>query len=197
MKKIFPTIVLSALLISTISCKEATDKNEVQTNAEDKIENSYDFKSSFTQVFENARAYTLEVAEAMPAEDYNFRATDSVRTFGEQMAHIGMSSQFILVKLIKGEELPESEITEEQIGASKEQTIALLNNSFDTIIASLNEMDEKTLNENFVIFFLPEKPSYTKHEGFVFLRDHITHHRGQAIVYLREKGHKAPQYRAF
>lgn len=162
-------------------------------NAQD----SYDFKTSFISVLENAKTYTLEVAEAMPAEDYTFKATDSVRTFGEQMAHIGMSSMFIVTKLLKGEDLPESKITEQEVGASKEKTIEMLNMSFDHAISSLKEMSDEELQETFVLFFRPEKPEYTKLEGFIFLRDHITHHRGQAIVYLRMKGQKAPQFRAF
>ena len=160
-------------------------------------QNSYDFKTSFISVLENAKAYTLEVAEVMPAEDYTFRTTDSVRTFGEQMAHIGMSSMFIVTKLLKGEDLPESDVTEQMIGASKEKTIELLNMSFDTVITSLKEMDDAELQETFVLFFRPEKPENTKLEGFIFLRDHISHHRGQAIVYLRMKGQKAPRFRAF
>jgi len=163
------------------------------TNAQD----SYDFKTSFITVLENAKAYTIEVAETMPAENYTFKATDSVRTFGEQMAHIGMSSMFITTKLIKGEEMPESKVTEQEIGASKEKAIELLNMSFDHVIATLRDMDDKELQEKFVLFFRPEKPEYTKLEGFMFLRDHITHHRGQALVYLRMKGQKAPQFRAF
>ncbi|MFK5880092.1 MAG: DinB family protein [Flavobacteriaceae bacterium] len=163
------------------------------TNAQD----SYDFKTSFISVLENAKSYTIEVAEAMPAEDYTFKATDSVRTFGEQMAHIGMSSMFIVTKLLKGEDVPESKVTEQEIGASKEKTIELLNMSFDNAIASLKEMNDEDLQETFILFFRPEKPEYTKLEGFIFLRDHITHHRGQAIIYLRMKGQKAPQFRAF
>jgi len=53
------------------------------------------------------------------------------------------------------------------------------------------------LSEKIIIDFIPGKPEFTKQEGFYFLRDHISHHRGQAIVYLRAKGQKAPQYRAF
>lgn len=177
------TILFFAAIILTVAT----------TNAQE----SYDFKTSFITVLENAKAYTLDVAEAMPAEDYTFKVTDSVRTFGEQMAHIGMSSMFVTTKLIKGEELPESKVTEQEVGVSKEKTIALLNMSFDSIIASLKEMSDAELQEKFVLFFRPEKPEYTKLEGFMFLRDHISHHRGQAIMYLRMKGQKAPQFRAF
>lgn len=156
-----------------------------------------DFKASVVSILKNSKAYTLQVAETMPAEDYSFKTADSVKTFGEQMAHLAMSSMFIHKKLILGEELPESEMTEESIGASKEQTIEVINMAFDSIIASLEEMSHEQLHEKFSVFFLPEKPEFTKIEGFLFIRDHVTHHRGQAIVYLRIKGHKAPQYRAF
>ncbi|OIQ36154.1 MAG: hypothetical protein BM563_11310 [Bacteroidetes bacterium MedPE-SWsnd-G1] len=157
----------------------------------------FDFKTSVVSILKNAKTYTIEVAEAMPAEDYTFKTADSVKTFGEQMAHIAMSSMFIHKKLILGEELPQSEMTEASIGASKEQTIKMLNMSFDAMISSLEGMSHEELHEKFSVFFLPEKPEFTKIEGFLFIRDHVTHHRGQAIVYLRVKGHKAPDYRAF
>jgi len=32
--------------------------------------------------------------------------------------------------------------------------------------------------------FSPEKPEYTKEEGFYFLKDHGTHKKDQAIIYL-------------
>ena len=195
MKNSILTFLLTCLFITTSFENYANNYSE--NLIIEPTSGSFDFIASFSKVLKNAKAYTLEVAEAMPAEDYNFKTADSVRTFGEQLAHIGMSSTFILTKLIKGEELPESDVTEETIGASKEKTIALLTMAFDNLIATLESMDSAQLEEKFVVIFLPEKPEFTKMEGFIFLRDHITHHRGQAIVYLRAKGHKAPRYRSF
>lgn len=188
MKKTILSIALFALLFTPVFSVASTNLSGGH---------EFSFKTSFLKVLESSKAYTLEVAEAMPAEDYNFKTADSVKTFGEQLAHIGMSSTFILTKLIKGEELPESDMTEEMIGASKEQTIGLLTMAYDNMIATLNNMTEEEIYETFTVFFAPDKPEMTKMEGFIFLRDHITHHRGQAIVYLRAKGHEAPRYRAF
>ena len=187
MKKTFLFFGIIAILIFVSSCKQ-----EVSTQ-----EKKIDFKKTFTKVLENAKAYTLEVAEAMPEEEYTFKVSDSVRTFGEQVAHIGISSQFILGKFIKGEIPSEEQKNEQEVGASKEETLKLLNHVFDDAILTLKNIDENSLNEKFIIDFIPGKPEFTKQEGFYFLRDHITHHRGQAIVYLRAKGKKAPQYRAF
>lgn len=159
------------------------------------------FHDSFVQTLKNAKAYTLEVAESMPAEDYSFRPTDSVRSFGEQMAHIGLSTGFMNTMFIKGEKIEfdpaEGAKMEKMTGASKEETLKVINSSFDDLIATLDGMSDKDLQATFVFGFAPNKPELTKEQGFLFIRDHITHHRGQAITTLRIKGHKAPNYRPF
>lgn len=159
------------------------------------------FNQDFSKVLLHAKEYTIQVAEAMPAENYNYKPTDSVRTFGEQMAHIGMSTSMILHKFIKGEDMKmdmeEGAKLEKSVGASKEETIKLLNSAFDDAINSLKKMNQSELDETFVFIFSPDKPEFSNQQGFLFLRDHITHHRGQAIIYLRMKGIKAPGYRAF
>ncbi len=187
MRKILLFFTIASLLLVTISCKK-------EITVEEK---AFDFKKSFVKILINAKKYTIEVAEAMPEEEYSYKVSDSIRTFGEQVAHIGLSSQFILEKFIKGENPNEDQKSEQEIGASKEETILILNVMFDDAIETLKNIDENSLSEKIVIDFIPGKPEFTKQEGFYFLRDHISHHRGQAIVYLRAKGHKAPQYRAF
>ena len=88
-----------------------------------KIENQpkEKFNQTFAQVLEHAKEYTLEVANEMPAEKYTYRPSDSVRSFGEQMAHIGMWTKFIFKVFVKGEELKfdpaETAKKEKQIGA--------------------------------------------------------------------------------
>ena len=159
------------------------------------------FKSSFTETLKNAKAYTLEVAEKMPAEDYTFRPHDSVRTFGEQLAHISMSSSLLNKMFIKGEKVEfdpaEGEKMMKMVGASKDETIKVINESFDEVIATIESMSDEDLQTTFVFGFAPNKPELTKEQGFLFIRDHITHHRAQAITYLRMKDHDAPQYRPF
>jgi len=41
------------------------------------------------QKWQNAAAYTLRVARAMPFEKFDFKPVDEERTFGEQLDHIG------------------------------------------------------------------------------------------------------------
>lgn len=160
-----------------------------------------DFNKSFAETLKNAKAYTLEVAEKMPAEDYTFRPHDSVRTFGEQLAHIGMSTQFLHSMFIKGEQMEfdpaEAAKMEKEVGASKEAVIQHINQSFDDAIATLEAMSSDDLAKTFVVPFIPGEPELTKEQGYLFIRDHITHHRAQAVTYLRIQGHVPPQYRPF
>ena len=159
------------------------------------------FHDSFTATLKSAKAYTLEVAEKMPAEDYTFKPHDSVRTFGEQMAHIALSSKLLNTMFIKGEKVDfnpaEAAKLEKSIGASKEACLELINSNFDEIITTIEGMSDEELQATFVFGFAPDKPELTKEQGFLFIRDHVTHHRGQAITTLRIKGHDAPSYRPF
>lgn len=193
MKKSFIYFILGLLTVSSIAFVKIDNTIITENN----------FADSFSTLLLHAKEYTLEVAEAMPEDGYSFRPSDSVRSFGEQLAHIGMSSTFLLNTFIKGEEANFDPVVmeklEKELGASKSEIIKLLNESFDDVIATLKEMDNQSLDSTFVLFFDPSKPEYTKEQGFQFIRDHITHHRGQAIVSLRMKvnNKKAPRYRPF
>ena len=91
----------------------------------------------------------------MPAEKYTFKPTDSVRSFGEQMAHIGMSTQFILGVFIKGEELKfdpaETAKMEKQIGASKEECIETMEAAFDEVISTLGLSQQTLLQKKWMM----------------------------------------------
>ncbi|MCH7783804.1 MAG: DinB family protein [Bacteroidetes bacterium] len=191
MKKSFFYFILGLLIVSTIAFVKID--NTTSANS--------DFADSFSKILLHAKEYTLEVAEAMPEDGYTFRPTDSVRSFGEQMAHIGMSSKFILNTFIKDEKTDfdpaASEKLEKELGMSKTEVVKLLNEAFDNVIEMLKSMDNESLDSTFVLFLDPSNPEFTKKQAFLFIRDHVTHHRGQAIVSLRMKGEKAPSYRAF
>jgi len=48
-----------------------------------------DFKAIFAKHWRMAKEFTLAVAEAMPAESYDFKPTPEQMTFGRLMTHIG------------------------------------------------------------------------------------------------------------
>ena len=193
MKKSIIYFMLGTLMVSTIAFIKV-DKKSTKINAAE----------SYLVALNGVKAYTLEIAEAMPADKYNFRPHDSVRSFGEQMAHIGMSSKFLMEMFIKGEPMPtDPEVfanigkMEKEMGNSKEACIKALTETFDSIIAMHEGMDAESLKETFIIPFDPNQPKFTKEKGFQFINEHIAHHRGQALVSLRMQGIKAPAYRLY
>ncbi|CAN5331389.1 hypothetical protein BH23BAC2_BH23BAC2_00360 [soil metagenome] len=59
------------------------------------------FKSEYPFVWSRSGAYTLEVAEAMPEEDYNYKPEGGSMSFREQLIHITQNLAFLSMK-IKG-----------------------------------------------------------------------------------------------
>ena len=160
-------------------------------------------RPTFHEFFEGTRSYTMELAEAMPADKYTFRPTDSVRSFGEQMAHIAMSSKMLLDVFIKGGSMPteegfkEADKIEQEMGKNKEACIKALEEAFEDIRTTYDSMTPEQLEETFVVPFDPNGASFNKHKGFEFVKDHLLHHRGQALVSLRMQGIPAPPYRLY
>ena len=73
---------------------------------------------------------------------------------------------------------------------TKEETIQLLVEGFDLVGTALKNTPTTVLNEK-VTFFAGEK---TKLQLLNLLQDHVSHHRGQLIVYLNLNNIEPPKY---
>lgn len=51
-------------------------------------------KSNLLKDWERAKAYTQDYMKAMPANKFSFRASDSVRTFAQQLLHLAEANMF-------------------------------------------------------------------------------------------------------
>lgn len=192
MKKSIIYFALGVLTMSTI----AFSKIESETTKTNNV------KASISGLLVS-KSYTLQIAEAMPADKYSFKPTDSVRSFGEQMAHIAMSSKFLVDLFVKGGAMPSQEDfaaaakMEKEMGASKEACIKALTEAYDMVAATYENMSDDQLAETFVVPFDPAQPSFAKEKAFQFIREHNAHHRGQALVALRMQGIKSPNYKLY
>jgi len=144
--------------------------------------------------WERAKAYTLEYMEAMPADKYDFKPTEEVRSFAQQMLHIA-DANYGLASAAIGMESPvdrgESEKSEDK---SRENVIKLVNDSYDFVIDHLKTMTQEQLNESTTVFGQFEMTRGTAlDKGF----EHQTHHRGQTTIYLRLAGVKPPNEKLF
>ena len=144
-------------------------------------------KGAFLQKWDNSKHYLVAIAELMPEEFYDFKPTERQRSFKEQLLHIKDNMDWLSATYFTSEEY-KREKTDPTI--SKEETITLLIEAFDVSLDVINKTSEEELQET-VEFFAGLK---SKLQILNLLQDHVTHHRGQLIVYLNLKNLEPPKY---
>lgn len=149
---------------------------------------------TITEEVRQSSAYTVECAAAMPEEKYSFRPVPEVRSFGQQMVHIAQANGSIMEWHVEGKKNPTwpySGDGKERV-ISKPDVIAQLNASYAYIQKGLSQITDGMLLDR----LKTEMGEFSRYWGLHLILDHATHHRGQAVVYLRLNGIKPPEYRA-
>lgn len=132
-------------------------------------------KTHILSTLDNSRNYTLAVADAMPENFYDFKPVKEVWTFNELMNHIAYGIQWWEANYIKK---TETKWNPPASKSSKQETIQHLEKCFEVLKATIQN---GKVNDEVV-------------KGFCATTDHITHHRGQAVLFLRLKGIVPPEY---
>lgn len=150
------------------------------------------FIKEYLERLENSKKYLILIAENMPEEKYDFKATQESMSFAENLMHIGWAMDWHSQSLMGGREARDwNTDTELKVNnKSKQEMISKINETFDKTIEFIS---------NFSISLLDERLDYfgsdrTKRQVLLLLADHITHHRGQMLVYMRLNGQKPPRY---
>lgn len=146
-------------------------------------------KDAFLEKWQNSRDYLLEVAEAMPQEKYNYKPTERQMTFGGQLLHIRANMLWLGTTYFTEKDFNRNALTANP-PQGKEAIIIALKDGFDMIYAFAKAFPEEQLSES-VTFFAGPKSRY---QILNLLQDHVTHHRGQLIVYLNMNEISPPTY---
>jgi uncharacterized damage-inducible protein DinB len=149
--------------------------------------------SEFVQDWKQSRQFTLEVANAMPAEFYSFKPNPEEMSFGEQMVHIAGSNIFRFHQ-ITGAKPPFDFDPAKPPAADKQSVLKLLDQSFDYVIGVLPQITTEQLQRR---WHVPSWQGRTDPDGRAMIMNmfvHTAHHRAQCEVYLRVKGIKPPLY---
>lgn len=132
-------------------------------------------KEQLLKTLETSREYTLRVAEAMPEDTFLFKPEGAGWNFSELLNHIAYSIYWWRDNVMLGNETawapPEPE-------TNKTDTIAYIKTAYDALRETLEQVP---VNDNTVY-------------GFFSTTDHITHHRGQAVSFLRCNAIIPPDY---
>ena len=153
------------------------------------------FIEDYLERFENSRKYLILVSEMMPEDTYNFKATPETLSFAENLLHIGYAIDWHSQSLLGGRESREwkTDTIYKVANKSKKEMIATIDKTFDETINFIKQFDTTLLNDELDYFGL----NRSKRQIFSLLADHITHHRGQMLVYLRLNGIVPPRYVLF
>ena len=153
--------------------------------------NSNVFGREISGIILHMKTYTLAIAGQMPEDKYDFKpiAVDTVRTFAEQLKHIAISIENQTNNILEGKTFNPVDVLQElnafeKRKMTKQEIIDRLSVSFDKLSAKLASMTDEDFDKKYSLPFSRSGPQSYRVLS-MFIRDHITHHRAQALVYLR------------
>lgn len=145
--------------------------------------------SAFLEKWENSKNYLVEMAEAMPEDKYDYKPTERQKTFKEQLLHIKGNMDWLSTTYFAKDKKDRPKKTY----TTKAEIIQAIKDAFENTAAIIKNASAEELKE-VVEFFAGPK---TKLQILNLLQDHVTHHRGQIIVYLNLNDVKPPRYRGW
>ena len=136
-----------------------------------------------------AKRNIKESADQMPAENYGFKPVDSVRTFGQILAHVAGASYAICASA-KGEKTPFAEDDFEKSATTKAAIVKATNDAIaycDGAFAALTDASAGQMVQN------PFGQGQLARTGALVLQiGHDNEHYGNLVTYFRIKGMVPP-----
>ncbi len=128
---------------------------------------------------------SVAVARAMPPDQYGFRPHPESMDFGQLMSHIAATNYQFCAGLedTQTPALPSPK--------DKDGVVKFLSDSFAYCTEVISRLTDAQLNVSH------DSPDghLPGREVLLAMYVHVAHHRGQAEIYLRDKGIKPPSYR--
>lgn len=140
--------------------------------------------AEYTQHLTALGKLAVAVAEAMPTEEYDFRPDPPSMTFGDQMTHIAITNYGYCAGL------NDTAAPARRQPAGKDAVVQYLRDSFAYCAAVIPGLNEQQLE---AVHSSPDGRLRGR-EIILAFYVHVAHHRGQAEVYLRDKGIKPPSF---
>lgn len=146
------------------------------------------FVDAFEKHWSTAKGLAVAVADAMPADAYDFKPATAEMSFGEQIEHVAQSN-YGYCAFIADTKSPFPEPAKDA-RIEKAAAIKDLGGSFDYCTKVFDGVAEAKLSQ----MHGEGKRSFSTVDVMLGVMVHMAHHRGQAEVYLRAKGIKPPDY---
>jgi uncharacterized damage-inducible protein DinB len=142
--------------------------------------------------WEGAKRNMKESADQMSDADYSFRPTESVRTFGQILAHLAGAS-YVYCSAARGEKTPHEEDDFEKTATTKAQIVKVLNDSIAYCDAAYSSLTDRTAAEIVPMAFGGKEAA--RASALIRNVGHYQEHYGNVVTYFRVKGMVPPSSR--
>ena len=148
------------------------------------------WKQEFSARWEVSELYNREVFMAMPEEYLDYKPVPDVMSFGKQFSHLSMGISGYAAIIRGNDGLDEPGIIDRTV------LFNYMENCSVEFRSMLDNLDEERLYSKEHKYKDEEMwKDFSIADILLLAYHHTTHHRGQAIVYLRLKGIEPPKYR--
>lgn len=148
-----------------------------------------------TQEFEHEVSNTRKLLQAVPEKDLDYKPAETSWTMGELAQHIATIYYWYVGTL--NQDVYDITAGHLERGDTNDikATLALFESNVEKARNALKSLTEDKLQDNWIMkagekVVLGPMPRGVVARGFLF--NHIYHHRGEMIVYLRATGNKVP-----
>lgn len=147
------------------------------------------------QEFEHELTSTRKLLQAVPEKDLDYKPSEISWTMGQLAQHIATIYYWYVGTLTKDVYDMAGDHMERGDPNDIKNTLALFERNVENARAALKFLTEQKLQDNWTMkvgdqVVLGPMPRGVVSRGFLF--NHIYHHRGELIVYLRATGNKVP-----
>lgn len=140
------------------------------------------FRAEFLHDLDDVQKKIVSLAEAMPAEKYNWRPAPGVRSVSEVYMHVAGGNYFLASFV--GMKMPAYDATKLEKIAEKPRVLEELRRSFDHLRSAALLATDADLEKSIKMF----GSDTTERAAFVTALNHLHEHLGQAIAYARMNG---------
>ena len=140
---------------------------------------------SIAQAWEGAKSNVKASADMMPEANYAFKPVDTVRTYGQILAHLA-GANYVFCAAAKGEKAPHAEDDFEKTATTKAAIVKALDASLAYCDAVYSGMTDARAAETVELPFGMGKG--TRSLLLMGNTGHLQEHYGNLVTYLRIKG---------
>jgi uncharacterized damage-inducible protein DinB len=179
------TLTLLICLLALAAAASAQDKPPAVASPQDKpaavaSPPANPLSAYNKDVYGGVKSILLRSAEKTPEENYSFKPTDAVRSFGQVVAHVA-DAQYLFCSIVLGEKNPAPKI--EQTKTSKADLLAALKDAFAYCDKAYDGMTDASATQ-MVKLFGGDTPKL----GVLSVNNlHSVEHYGNLVTYMRLK----------